>query len=121
MFPMQNAQTTKKEIEMSKPETMMIDEVKYVRADSVQQMEMSDDIRICILHRGFIYVGNFEQNGVNCVLKNAKNVRRWGTKKGLGELAEKGPQENTILDDCGIVRFHEQGVIAFIDCSAKWK
>jgi len=106
---------------MGKPNTIKIDEVEYVRSDTVPQQKMSDDIRIVILHRGFVYVGSFEQEGPNCILRNAKNVRRWGTTKGLGELANRGPLSNTILDDCGIVRFHELGIIGMIDCSSVWE
>lgn len=106
---------------MSKPKTITIDEVEYVRKSDVVKENASDDIRIVILHRGFVYVGRFEQDGVNCILKNAKNIRRWGTKNGLGELASSGPLTNTVLDDCGTVRFHEQGIINSIDCSTKWE
>lgn len=95
---------------MSVKNEIVIDGVKYIREQT------SNDIRIAILHRGFVYVGRFEQDGPNCVLKNAYNVRRWGTTAGLGELAEKGPLNKTKLDKCPNVRFHELGVINFIDC-----
>lgn len=80
-------------------------------------VEGDGPLRIVILHRGFVYVGRFYQDGPNCTLRDAKNVRRWGTKKGLGELAERGPLQDTILDDCGTVRFHELGIIAQLDCN----
>lgn len=105
---------------MGKPNTIKIDEVEYVRADTVQAQAMSADIRIVILHRGFVYVGRFEQEGQNCILRNAKNVRRWGTTRGLGELALSGPLEDTVLDECGMIRFHELGIINQIDCANVW-
>lgn len=104
-----------------KPETITIDEVKYVRADSVEHREMSKDIRIVIAHRGFVYVGRIEKEGTEVRILNAKNVRRWGTTKGLGELAEKGPLPETILDDYGIVRIHELAIVNSIDCSSSWE
>lgn len=89
----------------------------------VPKQAASGEWRIVILHRGFVYVGQFEQDGPNCLLRNAHNVRRWGTStKGLGELAEKGPLSNTVLDPAGTVRFHELGVINQLDCNQeKWK
>lgn len=46
---------------------------------------------IAILQRGWIYVGDLEKDGPYFTLKNASCVRRWGTDKGIGELAENGP------------------------------
>ena len=95
---------------------IIVDGVKYVREQA------SNDIRIVILHRGFVYVGRFEQDGPNCTLKNAYNVRRWGTTAGLGELAENGPLSNTKLAKCSTIRFHELGIINQIDCNEEnWK
>ena len=95
---------------------MIINGVAYV-----PERATSGEWRIVILHRGFVYAGQFEQDGPNCVLRNAYNVRRWGTSKGLGELAEKGPLPNTALDKAGVVRFHELGIINQLDCNQeKW-
>lgn len=80
------------------------------------------DVRIVILHRGWIYVGNFSKDAKTgeCVLENASNIRRWGTSKGLGELV-KGPTTNTVLDAAGTVRFNELTVVAMIDVDgAAW-
>ena len=43
-----------------------------------------------------IYAGTVTING-------AKNIRRWGATKGLGQLAT-GPTTNTVADDYGTVR-----------------
>ena len=48
-------------------------------------------------------------------LTDAKNVRTWGTTKGLGELAQSGPTNNTVLDPAGTVRMHILGVVATLD------
>ena len=73
-------------------------------------------IKIVILQRGWVFIGQFSQDGQNCKLENAFNIRRWGTTDGLGELAEKGPLESTKLDKVGIVTFHELTTVAMIDC-----
>ena len=106
---------------MSKPETMMIDEVKYVRADSISENKnLSKDIRIVILQRGWVAVGRFSKEGQDCKLENASIIRIWGTKNGLGELIS-GPLPTTILDIYGTMRFHELAIVATLDCEAsKW-
>ncbi len=82
---------------------------------------MGSEIRIVILQRGWVMVGRFTQEGSNCRLDPAAILRRWGTTKGLGEIAAGGPTPKTILDKCPPVSFHELTVIATIDCAAaKW-
>ncbi len=76
---------------------------------------------IVVLDRGFVYVGHVEHDGDWCVIKNARNIRRWGTQHGLGELALQGPQSETKLDDVGTVRAPARAVISLIDTeAAKW-
>ena len=71
--------------------------------------------------RGFVYVGHCEVDSDWCVITGAKNIRRWGTTRGLGELAQDGPQKDTILDVVGVVRVPMRAVISVIDCEAsKW-
>ena len=73
---------------------------------------------IIVLDRGFVYVGDVEIDGDWCVIKNAQNIRRWGTTKGLGELVS-GPTKDTVLDPAGTVRAPMRAVISVIDAS--WK
>lgn len=101
-----------------KPDTLMIDDVKYVRADTTQ--EITGDIKIVILQRGWIMVGKFERNGSDCKLHNASVIRSWGTKDGLGEIAKGGPTSSTKLDKCfGVVEFDYLTVVASIACDQK--
>lgn len=104
---------------MSKPDTLRIDDVEYIRKDS--QPKTSDTVRIVILQRGWVMVGYFSQYGTNCKLERASVVRCWGTSRGLGEIAMDGPTATTKLDKCPTVRFHELTVVASIDCAEeKW-
>jgi len=73
--------------------------------------EDNRDLRIVILQRGWVMVGEFNQVGSKCTLDKASVIRNWGTTKGLGELIN-GPLKDTKLDPCGHVEFHELGVIA---------
>ena len=80
------------------------------------------DIKIVILQRGWVFIGRFSQEGQNCKLENAYNIRRWGTSDGLGELALQGNQAETKLDKVGTVSFHELTTVAVMDCNQDvWK
>jgi len=104
-------------------ETITINNVDYVRKDSVCEKEISGDIKIVILQRGWVMVGRFERNGSDCKLHNASVIRLWGTTKGLGEIAKNGPTDKTILDKCyGIVEFDYLTVVAMVTCEEnQWK
>ena len=76
--------------------------------------------RIVVLQRGWVVAGLVSQEGQELVITGAKVIRRWGTSKGLGELAG-GPLTGTMLDDAGTVRAHVLGVVLMIDVDAeKW-
>lgn len=82
---------------------------------------MSDDLKIVILDRGFVLVGNVTVKDDWIETTNASIIRRWGTTKGLGELAANGPLENTKLDPIGTVRSPLRALIGLVDCeAAKW-
>ena len=76
---------------------------------------------IVIADRGFVYVGDVDIEDDWCVIANARNIRYWGTKNGLGELALNGPLDTTKLDEIGTVRVPLRAVISVIDTeSSKW-
>lgn len=78
--------------------------------------------QIVILHRGFVFIGDVSRDGDECVIRNARNIRRWDTKAGLGELALEGAKSNTVLDPAGIVRYHRSSEIGAIDCNLEvWR
>ena len=70
--------------------------------DCRYQPEENHGIKIVVLDRGFVYVGRVT-TGPWCIIKGAKNIRIWGTSKGLGEL-RNGPLSKTTLDDCGDIK-----------------
>jgi len=53
---------------------------------------------IVFADRGFVWVGQVSTTPDWVSITGARAVRRWGTKEGLNELANKGPLENTRLD-----------------------
>lgn len=103
---------------MSQVKTIKIDDVEYVRADSLPQPQ--GDIKIVVLDRGFVYVGRVEFDGDFLLITGAKNIRAWGTSKGLGELVN-GPLSATKLDAVGTVRAPVRALIHMIDVEqSKW-
>jgi len=105
---------------MNQPEVIKIDDVEYVRRDSVEP-KTSGEIRIVILQRGWVMVGYFSQDGPNCTLTKAAVIRVWGTSKGLGEIAYSGPTSKTILDKCPPVHFHELTIVQTMEVvREKW-
>lgn len=102
----------------TKPESITIDDVKYVRADSIQIPQPSGPIKIFVLDRGFVYVGReadlSASDVVGIVVENAFNIRIWGTKNGLGELVN-GPLKDTKLDKVGTIRVPDRAIIHIID------
>lgn len=80
-------------------------------------------LKICILQRGWVFVGKYYEEGDDCRLEEASCIRNWGTTKGLGEIAEGGPTSNTKLDKLSKpARFHKLGMVVSLDCNEKnWK
>lgn len=96
--------------EMAAPKTIKIDEVEYVRAGAQEP----SDIQIVVAQRGWVYAGRVSVEGDDVVIRDAKNIRVWGTTKGLGEL-RKGPLSSTKYDDYGTVRLPALSVVSRID------
>jgi hypothetical protein len=70
---------------------------------------------IVVLDRGFVYVGDVTEFVDRILIRNARNIRVWGTKQGLGEL-RNGPLPLTKLDDAGEVVAFKRAVMHFIKC-----
>ena len=88
----------------------------------VEEKKVLSGFCIVVADRGWIYVGQVEHDGNWCVITGARNIRRWGTSAGLGELAEDGPTSETKMDYYGTVRIPSSSVLSMIDAQAeKWK
>lgn len=78
--------------------------------------------KIVVLKESWNLVGELTQEDKWFTITDASVIRRWGTTKGLGELAVRGPLENTILDPVPVTKFHQDSLILIIDCDEeKWK
>ena len=83
--------------------------------------QMDHGFVIAVLDRGWVFIGNVTTDEEWCVIEKAKNIRIWGTKKGLGELAACGPQPSTVMDDAGSVRVSRKALLFTIAVDkSKW-
>jgi hypothetical protein len=81
--------------------------------------QMDGTTQIVVADRGWVFVGKTTIQGDMVKLENARNIRRWGTTSGLGELAD-GPKPDTKLDNYGEVNIPLRAVVAFIKCNRDW-
>jgi hypothetical protein len=94
---------------------IIVDGVTYI------PKEQDGDIKIVVADRGYVYVGNVVDDGQFTTITNAKNIRYWGTTKGLGELVG-GPLSGTKLDMFGTVKIPNKAVIFYLDVEKSgWK
>lgn len=85
--------------------TLTLNGVEYVRKDSILAgSPVMGDVRIVVADRGWVFVGNCQDHEDGSVtITNCRNIRKWGTTAGLGELAN-GPKSGTVADQYGTVR-----------------
>lgn len=112
---------------MSILDNLTIKEIKEIKnmfcSDNSKKTNEYIDLglRIVALQRGWVYIGILKQKDMNCLIENAYCIRRWGTSNGLGELALKGKQSNTVLDQCGTIEYHKLTEVFTMKCDPqKW-
>lgn len=78
-------------------------------------------MHLVILPRGWVMVGKCKEENNKLFLTDASVVRRWGTTKGLPELANNGPLNGTTLDGKCDMEFPTTAIIAKLKCNkASW-
>lgn len=82
-------------------------------------MSSESEWQIILAERGWVYVGRVSREGDQVVIRDCQNIRRWGTTRGLGELAAAGPRNQTQLDHYGTVRIHVLAVCGAIECDSR--
>lgn len=82
--------------------TLTLNGIEYIRKDSIAPTTLGD-VRIIVADRGWVFVGRCVENENGSVtITDARNIRRWGTTAGLGELIN-GPTNETKHDYYGTV------------------
>jgi len=75
---------------------------------------------IIIADRGWVFLGMAAVKKIDgaryVVITEASVIRKWGTTKGIGQIALFGPTKETVLDECGTVKILETEVKARIEC-----
>jgi len=94
--------------------TITVDGVAYYAAPSKDEAPL----RIIIADRGWVFVGHAKALGDGGYsMHDARPVRRWGTTRGLGELAQEGPKSGTKIDAACPVTVPTHSVVAVLDCN----
>jgi hypothetical protein len=82
----------------------------------VSSAKTEHGLAIVIADRGWVWVGTVTSDYDFTTIEGARCVRRWGTSKGLGELAKLGPRPDTALDDPVDMKVASRAVIAIVPC-----
>lgn len=70
--------------------------------------------QVVVVDNGFVHVGDCSINGEMLKIENAKNIRRWGTERGLGQLRDGPVKGKTVSDDCGTILVPFGRVVFFL-------
>ena len=98
--------------------------MKRIKVDGVDYEPVSNvgGVKIVVLDRGFVVVGNVTIENNYVTIRNCHCIRTWGTERGIGQIAMEGPTSQTKLDAQPTTRVHELQVVQMIDCEAtQWK
>jgi len=104
-------------------EQMIINGENYIKESSLKEQKdyVPSPVQIVVLNRGWIVVGNVKESVNKTIIRNAAVIRKWGTTKGLGELAENGKLSDTILDKCPDITVDTANVVLTMNCNqSKW-
>lgn len=80
-------------------------------------------LALVVADRGHVWVGYAHPSDAQGLTRidDARIVRRWGTDKGLNQLAMEGPRPNTVLDMAATVLVATRAIIVLIPCEpSKW-
>ena len=93
----------------------------YIKESDIKEEYKPSKVQIAVLNRGWIVVGKVSEVNTKTTIQDASIIRNWGTRKGLGELAEQGKLPNTVLDSCPDVTVETCNIILLMNCNqSKW-
>lgn len=81
------------------------------------------DLAIVVVDRGFVYIGYVETRNEMCIIRECRNIRRWGTERGLAQLVNDGPTSESRIDPAmKSVHIPMRAVISIINVEkSAWK
>ena len=82
----------------------------------MEKKTINSGFGILVIDRGNVIVGeySFADGDKTARVEGGSVIRRWGTTRGLGELAKFGPRENTKLDPLNCTAHVNIGSVFFI-------
>lgn len=89
------------------------------RISESDTMKFSLGKQIVVIDNGFVHVGECSVQDGYLKIDNCKNIRVWGTTKGLGELIS-GPTSTTTADLCGTVLVPQHRIVFFLKVIGGW-
>ena len=113
---------------MSKPQTIKIDDVEYVRADEVKNLSRADKLDgmeyvIVRTYLAGVFAGYLEsRDGQEVVLRKARRLWYWNGAASLSQLAEEGvskPQDCKFPREVSKVQLLQ--AVEILDCTQKAK
>lgn len=79
-------------------------------------------LQIVVLPYGHVVIGQVSRTGDEVVISAARIIRRWGTSRGLAQLANDGPQIGMALEDPCDVEVHRLAIVMAYRCDPqKWR
>lgn len=111
---------------MSKPETIKIDEVEYVRKDSINRIAETTDGMKYVIARTYsagVFAGYLESRvGQEIVMRRARRIWYWDGAASLSQLAVDGTSKpQNCKFPIAVDRVELLQVIEIIDCTEKAK
>jgi len=73
---------------------------------------------LVVADRGHVWVGNARDEGDYTIVTDARIVRRFGTDRGLNQIANEGPTAKTIVGAPATLKVARWAIIAIIPCEA---
>lgn len=97
---------------------MAINETFFDAPHMKEDFKNGDPV-IVVLEGGWVFAGIMTKlDDKRIRLDSCYNVHRWGTTRGLGELALNGPMKDTVLNECESIICAPIFLLALSD---KWK
>lgn len=79
-----------------------------------------EKFQIAVIEGGWVLAGDCLEVGDLVKITDAKCIRRWGTNKGLGQIAESGPTGSTVLDPVGEALVPKKSIRFLITCKSRF-
>ena len=105
---------------MAKPETIKIDEIEYVRKDTVSK-EVEKDYVIVRTYSAGVHAGELiERKGKEVFLKNARRLWYWDGAASLSQLAMEGVSKpENCKFPCEVIEIYLTEAVEVIPCTNK--